>query len=256
MSQLARRAEAIAAHLVGHALGVTTREFDVDGRQAAVDFVLQWPDGRRGALEVTLITEPGTAPWQGLAGKESWRWPASSSWQFRLAGSDMPYRRTRAAVLQAVATCDEWGVDTPADLPDHVLNREPDVATLHEVGDLRRTGLSPGVVILPAIRSEFVQATSPDFVLLLERWLALSHMPAHVEKTKSAPDVDERHLFLVPVDEVLPARFFTNDFPAPHRSPNGFEGLDGLWIWSNYWHQVLAWRGATWSWVGFPSNHQ
>lgn len=52
MSELARRAEAIGAHLVGHALGVKTRKFDADGRQAAVDFVLEWPDGRRGALEV------------------------------------------------------------------------------------------------------------------------------------------------------------------------------------------------------------
>jgi hypothetical protein len=256
VSELARRAEAIGAHLVGHALGVTTREFDADGRQAAVDFVLEWPDGRRGALEVTLITEPVTAPWQGLAAKESWRWPAPSRWQFRLAGPDMSYRRTRSVVLQAVATCDEWGVDAPEDLPEHVLREEPDIATLHEVGDLRRNGLSPGVVILPAVRSEFVEATSPDFVLILERWLTLAHMPAHVEKTRSATEVDERHLFLVPVDEVLPARFFTNDFPAPERAPNGFEGLDGLWVWSNYWHQVLAWRGGTWSWVDFPSTGQ
>jgi len=39
---------------------------------------------------------------------------------------------------------------------------------------------------------------------------------------------------------VLPARFFTNDFPAPTRSPEGFNGLDGIWVWSNYWHQFLA----------------
>jgi hypothetical protein len=254
VSQLARRAEVIGAHLVGHALGTTTREYDGDGRQGAVDFMLEWPDGRRGALEVTLITEPGTAPWQGLAAKEAWRWPAPSSWHFRLAESHMSYRRTRTVVLRAVARCDEWDVDTPWELPDHVLSREPDIAALHEVGDLRRTGFSPGVVILPAMRSEFVEATSPDFVFVLERWLELPHMPAHVEKTRSAQEVEERHLFLVPVDEVLPARFFANDFPAPDRAPTGFEGLDGVWVWSNFWHQVLVWRGGTWSWVDFPPN--
>jgi hypothetical protein len=80
-------------------------------------------------------------------------------------------------------------------------------------------------------------------------------MPRHVEKVRSVAAVDERHLFLVPVDEVLPARFFTNDFPAPTRSPKGFRGMDGIWVWSNYWHQHLAWRAGTWQWLDFPSKY-
>jgi hypothetical protein len=50
----------------------------------------------------------------------------------------------------------------------------------------------------------------------------------------------------------LPPRFFTNDFPPPTRRPEGFDGLDGIWVWSNYWHQFLAWRAGTWQWLDFP----
>lgn len=69
MGELAGRAEEIAAHLVEHALGATVRKFDSEGRQSVVDFVLEWPDGRRGALEVTLVTETESSAWQGLAAK-------------------------------------------------------------------------------------------------------------------------------------------------------------------------------------------
>lgn len=252
MGELAGRAEAIGAHLVGHALGATASRFDADGRQSVVDFLLEWPNGRRGALEVTLVTQPESAAWQGMAAKEGWRWPAPSGWEFRLTGPDMPYQRTRRAVLRAVALCDQWSIDGPHQLSADVLHRNPELGMMNEVGDLRRTFLKPGVTLLPEVRAEFVEATSSDFATTVEGWLYLPHMPRHVEKIRSATAVAERHLFLVPVDEVLPARFFTNDFPAPTRSPEGFNGLDGIWVWSNYWHQFLAWRAGTWQWLDFP----
>ena len=254
MSELAGRAEQIGAHLVGHALGAAVSKFDTAGRQSAVDFMLEWPNGRRGALEVTLVTSVESAAWQGMATKEGWRWPAPSGWEFRVNGLDMPYQRTRRAVLRAVALCDEWKVDAPDLLAPEVLHRNPEVDWVNEVGDLRRTSLSPGVVLLPEVRAEFVEASTSDFTAVVESWLHLPHMPRHVVKVRSAAAVDEKHLFLVPVDEVLPARFFTNDFPAPTRSPEGFSGLDGIWVWSNYWHQYLAWRAGTWQWHDFPAD--
>lgn len=256
MSELATRAEDIAAHLVGHALGATARKFDAGGRQSVVDFILEWPNGRRGALEVTLVTHPESAAWQGMAANEGWRWPAPSGWEFRLSAPDMPYQRTRRAVLRAVALCDEWSVDAHHHLSADVLNREPELALVNEIGDLRRTSSSPGVVLLSEVRAEFVEASTSDFATVVEGWLDLPHMPRHVEKARSASGVTERHLFLLPVDEVLPACFFTNDFPAPGRSPEGFDGLDGIWVWSNYWHQFLACRAGTWQWFGFSPRGQ
>lgn len=252
VSELADRAEDIAAHLVSHALGADARKFDADGRQSAVDFMLELPNNRQGALEVTLVTQPESSAWQGLAAREGWRWPAPSGWEFRLNGDDMPYRRARRAVMRAVQLCDHGEVDALDRLPPEVLFTNPDLEWLSYIGDLRRTPFKPGVVLLPAVRAEFVDASTSDFATLVEQWLQLPHMPRHVEKTRSAPAVDERHLFLVPVDEVLPARFFTNDFPAPTRKPRGFTGIDGIWVWSNYWHQYLAWLAGGWRWLDFP----
>lgn len=252
MSGLAGRAEEIAAHLVSHALGVDVEKYDADGRQSAVDFMLEWPNGRRGALEVTLVTHPKSSAWQGLASKDGWRWPAPTGWQFRLRGDDILYQRARRAVLKAVDLCDRAGVDAPDLLPPDVYASVPDLVWLDTVGHLRRTPSKPGVVLLPAVHAEFVEASSSDFVILVERWLQLPHMPRHVEKAKSAPFVDERHLFLVPGYEVLPVRFFANEFPAPTRRPEGFEGIDGIWVWSDYWRQFLVWFADGWRWLDLP----
>lgn len=255
MSDLSRRAENIAAHLVAHALGAQAVKFDNQGRQSAVDFMLEWPNGRRGALEVTLITRPESSAWQGLAAKEGWRWPAGSGWEFRLAGPDMPYGRTRRAVLQAITLCDRWQVDAPRLLPEAVLGGHPEVSWLSGVGDLRRTRFSPGVVLLPEVRGEFVESVA-DFPSVVEGWLREPHLPRHVDKLRDALSVDERHLFLVPVDEVLPARYFTNDFPTPTRCAEGFTGVDGIWVWSNFWHRYLCCRYGSWRWLDFPPRPQ
>ncbi len=246
MSKMAGRAEDIGAHLVRHALGATASKFDAAGRQSAVDFALEWPSGRQGALGVTLVTQPESTAWQGMAAKEGWRWPAPSGWELRLTGPDMPYQRTRRAVLHAVALGDQGGVDAPGRLPSNVLHSDPGVQWVNEVGDLRRTPLTPGVVLLPGVRTEFVEASTSDFTTVVEGWLHLPHIPRHVEKVRSAGAVAERHLFLVPVDEALPPRFFTSDFPAPTRSPEGYGGIDGIWVWSNYWDQNLGWRAGKW----------
>ena len=217
-----------------------------------MDFLLVWPNGRRGALEVTVVTEPKSSGWQGLAAKEGWRWPAASGWEFRLNSDDMSYRRTRHAVVKAVELCDRANVDALERLSPAIVARDPDLEWLSGIGELRRASFKPGVVLLPAVRAEFVEAATSDFATLVEGWLHLPHMPRHVEKARSAIAVDERHLFLVPVDEVLPARFFTNDFPTPTRRPRGFSGIDGIWVWSNYWHQYLVWLAGSWRWLDFP----
>lgn len=256
VSQMAGRAEDIAALLVSNALGARAVKWDADGRQSVVDFMLDWPDGRRGALEVTVVTHPESSAWQGLAARDGWRWPARSGWEFRLHHEDLPYQRARNAALKAIKLCDRERVDALDRLSPDILLGDAELQWLSSVGDLRRTSFKPGVVLLPAVRAEFVEATTSDFATTIESWLLLPHMPRHVEKTRSAPDVDERHLFLAPVDDVLPARFFTNDFPPPTRNPEGFSGIDGIWVWSNFWHQYLGWRDDRWRWIDFPPKKQ
>lgn len=253
---MAKRAEQIAAHLVGHGTGALVVAHDTDARQGVVDFLLEWPDGRRGALEVTLITDPVSVAWQGMAARDGWCWDAATSWEFRPARSSFQYKQTRCIVLRAVELCDKYSVDAPEDLPDNVLAADMELSEFlaKDVGSLRRTSLSSGVVLYPSTRTEFTDSVPPEFPDVVESWLTQPHMSSHVEKATSTPNVSETHLFLVPVDEVLPTRFFTDDFPTPESPPHGFTKLDGLWIWSNFWHRYLVFRNDKWSWLDFPST--
>lgn len=258
MTGLAKRAERIAAHLVGYETGAAIVPHDTDGRQSAVDFLLEWPDGQRGALEVTLVTEKASIAWQGMAMKEGWRWPAESSWEFRPAAPSFPYKSVRRVALRAVEFCDAHGVDRPEHLPSELLDTELDLAWFlaNEIGTLRRTPFSPGVVIYQATRAEFVDNAPRDFARIVETWHGEPHMASHIDKLARAADVSERHLFLVPTDDVLPARFFTDDFELPASAPAGFDSVDALWIWSNYWHRYLAFRNGSWTWIGFPPRDE
>lgn len=256
MSGLADRAETIAARLVELGTGADVFRHDEGGRQGAVDFIMDWPDGRRGALEVTLVTEPRSAEWHGLAAQDGWNWPAATSWEFRPSSVTFPYRRTKNAVLRAVELCDLWRADGPDNLPIDALYSESELRWFLNdgIGTIRRTLSRPGVTVYQRTRTEFVEAAPSDFSYVIESWLDQSHMTQHIEKTRSAPNVDERHLFVVPVDDVLPARYFTDDFSTPTRPPTGYEGIDGLWVWSNYWHRYLWCRNRSWVWLDLPTT--
>lgn len=256
MTSLAERAEQIASYLVGHEAAAVMVPHDVDGRQAAVDYLLEWPDRRRGALEVTLVTEKASIAWQGMAMKEGWRWPTETSWEFRAAAPNFPYKFVRRAALRAVELCDAHHLDKPEQLPPEVLDDEHDLKRFlaSDLGSLRRTGLSPGVAIYQSVRAEFVDNAPLDFTEVVEAWLEEPHMASHLKKLADAVGVSERHLFLVPTDDVLPARFFTDDFAAPLSSPAGFDAVDALWIWSNYWHRYLTFRNGSWNWIELPPH--
>ena len=63
----------------------------------------------------------------------------------------MPYRRTRRAVLMAATLCDLLQVDAPHELPGEVVHAHPELQWLEEVGSLKRTSFSPGIVLLPEV---------------------------------------------------------------------------------------------------------
>ena len=254
MTALSVRAAQIAAHLVGHETDALVVPYDTDGRQAAVDYLLEWADGRIGALEVTLVTERASIAWQGMAMKDKWSWPAETSWEFRPNEVSFAYKRTKRMALKAVELCDQWCVDEPSSLPDEVLEAEPEVAKFltDDVGSLRRTPFAPGIKIYQSTTAEFVEAAPADFSRVVESWHEHAHLAPHLEKAKRATLASERHLFVVVVSEALPVRFFTDDFDTPATPPMGFDGLDALWVWSDYWHRYLVYRDAAWAWIDFP----
>lgn len=256
MSAFSDRAERIVAHLVGHSTAASVVAHDIDGRQGVVDFLIRWPDGATGALEVTLIVEHASIEWQALAAVEGWRWPATSSWDFRASEVSFRYKSTRRLVLQAVELCDLWSVDVPRDLPQEALVAEPALRRLsrEDLGSLSRAAFSPGVTVYARGAAEFIESAPSDFSKVIETWHGQPHMASHVAKLVEAPEVSARHLFLVAMDDVLPIRFFTDDFDLPATPPIGFEAVDVLWVWSNFWHRFLRYQDREWTWMDFPQD--
>ncbi|WP_156761956.1 hypothetical protein [Microbacterium karelineae] len=254
MSAFSDRAERIAAYLVGHATAASVVAHDIDGRQGVVDFLIRWPDGVAGALEVTLVVEHASIEWQALAAAEGWRWPATSSWDFRASEVSFRYKSTRRLVLRAVELCDRWSVDDPRDLPQDALIAEPGLRRFSrwDLGSLTRSPFSPGVTVYARTTAEFIEAAPSSFSRVVETWHDQPHMASHIAKLVETPDVAERHLFLVAMDDVLPVRFFTDDFDPPATRPLGFDAVDVLWVWSNYWHRFLRYRHQEWKWIDFP----
>lgn len=39
--------------------------------------------------------------------------------------------------------------------------------------------------------------------------------------------------------------------PSSSGDGRGFDGIDGIWVWFNYWHQCLVWRAGVWTWLDF-----
>ena len=56
------------------------------------------------------------------------------------------------------------------------------------------------------------------------------------------------------LDDVLPIRFFTDDSAAPSRRSKGYDGLDGQWVCSNYWHRSVGWHDGVWARHGSPAE--
>lgn len=95
--------------------------------------------------------------------------------------------------------------------------------------------------------AESIESAPSDFSKVIETWPDQPHMASHIAKLVETPEVSERHLFLVAMDDVLPVRFFTGDFDPPTTPPIGFEAVDVLWVWSNFWHRFLRYQDQEWT---------
>lgn len=242
------RAEQIAAHLIRDRLHA---EVVPNAPGHPMDFSLRWPD-RAGVLEVTLVAPEGALQWQNQLAREGGRWPSSGRWEYRLHGDAMPYRAVRAAVMALVEFCDEEDADESRAWQEADGALRSQVALVEAHGELRRIQYgAAGVSVYGATRAEFIGAAPGDFSEVVDAWAQLPHVARHIAKT-AEQTVDERHLFLVPVDDVLPAKFFTDDFDLPRGGLTQYATVDAVWVWSNFWHRYLEWRDSGWTWCDFP----
>jgi hypothetical protein len=74
--------EQTACLIAERALRATATAHDVPLRQGVVDAFLDYPDGRRGAFEVTQLATDGGASLQlqSLLRRDGYRWPSPGKW--------------------------------------------------------------------------------------------------------------------------------------------------------------------------------
>ena len=207
---------------------------------------------------MTLIGERRGFEWEGLAEKVGYVWPARSTWVYRPHSYRVSYKAAQKAATQLVNWCEDAGLTDWRDLKADV-HASPEAlyrATSGLGGTLESwpDDGAPGVRLMPPIIISFMDESASDPLPdLLEKWLSEPHVPAHLEKLKADMSGAEKHLFLIAAEDFLPPRYFTDDFDAPERAPRGYEFLDGLWLWSRFWHRFLLLQGGAWRWCEFPS---
>lgn len=141
-------------------LGVDVEHFDINGRQGAVDAVIQLANGDRGALEVTTYSAPGKRELVSRLAKDKFTWPNPRRWFWHVEINDPRHiNDVRHAYVQAVIVCEQHGVTGPADLPWRVLKHSHGIRWLLDndivmhahptASSIRTDGPSPGVMVTP-----------------------------------------------------------------------------------------------------------
>ncbi|MDF3044145.1 MAG: hypothetical protein K0R30_373 [Ornithinibacter sp.] len=258
--------ERYAAVVVERATGARARAHDVDGRQAAYDIDLAFPDGRRAALEVTTHAGPGVRRTHALLRRDRHTWPNPGSWWWTIdLAEPSDIMRVRAAYGRAIQACESHGVTQPGALPRGVLSGDPELRWLaHESQSVLRGNPSffegngrpvSGVLVTPKARTAWVDSRLAGLPGAVTELLAVPHVARRAAKVAAARSVDERHLFVGIGEGGLPDSLYvplTGPLDAmPDEDPQVEEPLSHLWI-------TTAWSGSPllrWDRVGGWSAH-
>jgi hypothetical protein len=253
--------EQAACLIAERALGAAAAAYDVPPRQGVVDAFLDYPDGRRGAFEVTQLAIDGGASLQlqSLLRSDGYRWPSPGKWWWTIQIGD-PRDRLRLldSYTKIILHCESVGVTDPRYLaPDDV---DADVQWL-VVGEssVQMQGY-PTVPATDGDRPRGAMITQPStwggwdetFSLLdeaLSKAFRKTHIQDHVAKLDRT-QADERHLFLVVDVYDWPFSLFNalgSGDSLPAGAPALPHGLTHLWLATVYCHRILIGTSAGWT---------
>jgi hypothetical protein len=105
--------EQTACLIAERALGAVATAYDVAGRQGAVEALLDYPDGRRGAFEVTQLATDRGASLQlaSLLKQDRFRLPLPGKWWWTIKiGHPRDRPRLRSIFAKTALLCESVGV--------------------------------------------------------------------------------------------------------------------------------------------------
>jgi hypothetical protein len=252
--------EQTACLIAERALGATATANDVPPRQGAVEAFLDYPDGRRGAFEVTQLATDGGASiqLQSLLSRDGFGWPLAGKWSWTIEiGHPRDLPRLRNVFDKIVLLCESVGVTDPRYL---VLGEvDADVQRLVEESSVQMHG-HPNVPATndhrprrATINQRSTWGGSDETFSLLDEALSaafeITHIQDHVAKLRRT-QADERHLFLVV--GVYDWHFSLFDAVSsgdrlPAEAPALPEGLTHLCLAPEYCWRVLIGTSAGWA---------
>ena len=227
--------ETFARAVVGHVLGVSVEEYDINGRQAAVDALLHYPDGRpTAALEVSSLGPSDEARIMNVLDKTRYKRVVaglSSCWVVEVPRDFNPGKFR--LLDDALRHCEDRGL---TDLGQARGGSE----AVDELLGLRVRGVAkddpgangPIVWVLNEVIGGFVGDGSLELPDLVNTALREEKMQGKLDKL-AASGYEERHLFLY----IRPLAFSYAAYdnlsfggPLPCGLPRLPDGLSQLWI--------------------------
>jgi hypothetical protein len=252
--------EQTACLIAERALGATATANDVPPRQGAVEAFLDYPDGRRGAFEVTQLATDGGASLQlqSLLSRDGFGWPLAGKWWWTIEiGHPRDLPRLRNIFDKIVLLCESVGVTDPRYLA--LGEVDADVQWLVEESSVQMHS-HPNVPATndhrprrATINQRSTWGGSDETFSLLDEELSaafeITHIQDHVAKLRRT-QADERHLFLVV--GVYDWHFSLFDAVSsgarlPAGAPALPEGLTHLWLAPEYCWRVLIGTSAGWA---------
>lgn len=233
-----RRDEQFARAVVSRVLGVSVEVYDTAGRQAAVDVLLHYPDGRTAALEISSLGPKDEAAVLNILDRDGHRRTVpglSRSWSVWVPHDFAPGRfRLLDGVLRL---CEDDGL---TELKQATVSSDA-ASALFDLG-VRASAMdqpiTDGAVVWVHVAPivGFTAAGSLEIPKLLDKALLEEKMLSKVKKL-AASGYEERHLFLSVRPHAFSFAVYNNlafGGPLPSGPPRLPDGVNQVWLVSGW----------------------
>lgn len=256
-----RDEEAACFEVFRRVTGFAVTPHDHSGRQAAVDGMVEYPDGRTAAVEVTSLAADGRQQLESLLAADSFKWTCQASWRWLVSiGDPADVPRAKRILHKVVTSCEAQGASRPEQLDWRTRDADEDLTwaadgsvIFHGIPTQAPPRDDAGqavVYVHPSPIGGFIDETLETFDRDLCAILNRETVVRRAHKVGGA-EADERHLMIVlhaTASSMSLFDAFINGADALPPSPPSClsERVTHLWLVPTYGRRVLVWTGMQW----------